>query len=51
MDSRLTALMGRSGVKVSSKTGKGLMVTDNSVVIADGREVGGGGRGYKGDKW
>ena len=30
---------------------KGLMDTDNNVVIAVGRAVNGGRRGYKGDKW
>ena len=30
---------------------KGLIDTDNSVVIAGGEVAGGGGRGYKRDKW
>ena len=30
---------------------KGFMDMDNSVVIMEGRKVGGGRRGYKGDKW
>ena len=35
----------------SSKKEKGLVDTDNSVVIARGEGEGGGGSGYKGDKW
>ena len=39
------------GVEGSNKKEKGLMDMDNSVVIVRERGAGGGGRGYKGDKW
>ena len=34
-----------------SKKEKGLMDMDNSVVIVGAKVVGGGRRGYRGDKW
>ena len=44
----MTALGGELGVEGLSKKEKGLMDMGNSVVTVVGREVGRGGRGYKG---
>ena len=55
IESRLTALWrrgwGLGEIEQKRKKGKELMDSNNSAVIAEGREVGGGGRGYGGDIW
>ena len=51
IESRLTALRdGEEVMERSSKKEKELMDTDNSVLIVGGRGVGGGRRGYRGEK-
>ena len=47
----MTALGVGLGVEGLSKKEKELTDRDNSVVIVWERGLGGGGRGYKGDKW
>ena len=50
--SRLIALGGGFGrVEGWRKKEKGLMDTDHSVVLVGWVGVGGGGRGYRGNKW
>ena len=54
IESRLTALecwVSWEGEGIEQNKKKGLMDTDNSVMVMGGSEAGRGGRGYKQDKW